>query len=252
MFTNAIVRRPGPEFGQGITTAELGVPDYDLALEQHARYCEALERCGLDLVVLESDPAYPDCPFVEDTAVVTEHVAVIARPGAGRRRGEELAVAGILSAYRPIEHIESPGTLDGGDVLQMGKRFFVGLSARTNFEGARQIGSILTRHRYSVMVIPVGDMLHLKSGVNHAGGDALAVSGDLAELDVFSGFDLVSVPEEESYAANCLFVNGRLLVAKGFPRALAAFERLGREIIELDVSEFRKMDGGLTCLSIRF
>jgi dimethylargininase len=252
MFIKAIVRRPGPEFSRGITTAALGIPDYELALEQHRRYCEALEACGLELIILEPDSAHPDSPFIEDTAVVTEQVAVIARPGAERRRGEEPAVAEVLSAHRPIERIESPGTLDGGDVLQVGKRFFVGLSDRTNFEGARQIGSILTSHGYSVMVIPVGEMLHLKSGVNHAGGDALAVTGGLSKLSAFSSFDLVRVPEDEAYAANCLFVNSRLLVAAGFPRALAAFERLGRELIQLDVSEFRKMDGGLTCLSIRF
>jgi dimethylargininase len=252
MFTKAIVRRPGPEFSSGITTASLGLPDFELALEQHARYCETLEDCGLELLILESDPIHPDCPFVEDTAIVTEHVAVIARPGAERRRGEEQAVEEILSIHKPIERIEPPGTLDGGDVLQVGKRIFVGLSERTNYEGTRQLGSILDRHGYAAKVIPVGEMLHLKSGVNHAGGDALAITGGFAALDIFSGFDLVHVPEDESYAANCLFVNGRLLVAKGFPRALAAFRELGREIVELDVSEFRKMDGGLTCLSIRF
>lgn len=251
MFTKAIVRRPGPEFSSGITSASLGLPDFELVLEQHARYCEALESCGLELAVMESDPEYPDCPFVEDTAVVTEHVAVISRPGAERRRGEERAVEEVISAYRPIERIERPGTLDGGDVLQVGKRVFVGLSERTNYEGTRQLGSILDRHGYAVTVVPVGEMLHLKSGVNHAGGTALAITGGLAKLDPFSGFDLVRVPREEAYATNCLFVNGRLLVAKGFPLALAAFHELGREIVELDVSEFRKMDGGLTCLSIR-
>ena len=252
MFTKAIVRRPGPEFSRGITSAGLGPPEHELALEQHSRYCEALGGCGLELIILESDPAYPDCPFVEDTAVVTEQVAVISRPGAERRRGEEEAVANILSAHRPLERIEPPGTLDGGDVLQVGKRVFIGLSHRTNYEGADQLGTILARHGHSVTVIPVGEILHLKSGVNHAGGDALAITGNLSKLGSFSGFDLVQIPGEEAYAANCLFVNGSLLVAKGFPRALAAFEGLGREIIELDVSEFMKMDGGLTCLSIRF
>lgn len=252
MFTKAIVRRPGPKFSQGITTTALGLPDYESALEQHARYCEALESCGLELIILESDPTYPDCPFVEDTAIVTEDVAVIARPGAERRRGEEEAVEEILSTHRPIERIESPGTLDGGDVLQLGKRIFVGLSERSNFEGARQLGSILDRHGYSVMTVPVGEMLHLKSGINHAGGDVLVVTGGLAELDAFSSYDLVYIPKEEASAANCLFVNGHLFFAAGFPRALAAFRKLDCEIVELDVSEFMKMDGGLTCLSIRF
>ena len=252
MFTRAIVRRPGPEFSRGITSAQLGPPDYELALEQHARYCEALEDCGLELTIMDPDPEHPDCPFVEDTAVVTAQVAVIARPGAERRRGEERTVEEILSAYRPIERIETPGTLDGGDVLQVEKRIFIGLSERTNYDGARQLGSVMDSHGYSVTVIPAGDMLHLKSGINHAGGTALAVTGRFSGFDAFAGYDLVRIPPEEAYAANCLFVNGRLLVAKGFPRALAEFQRLESEIIELDVSEFRKMDGGLTCLSIRF
>lgn len=252
MFTHAIVRRPGHEFSQGITTAALGLPDYESALEQHTRYCEALEGCGIELIILEPDPTYPDCPFVEDTAVVTEDVAVIARPGAERRRGEEEAVEEILSTHRSIERIESPGTLDGGDVLQVGKRIFVGLSERTNFEGARQLGLILDRHGYSVMAVPIGEMLHLKSGINHAGGDVLTVTGGLAKLDTFSSYDLVHIPKEEAYAANCLFVNGYLFLAAGFPRALALFRKLECEIVELDVSEFMKMDGGLTCLSIRF
>ena len=205
MFSNAIVRRPGPEFSRGITTAGLGVPDYELALEQHARYCEALRTCGLELAVLEPDRDHPDCPFVEDTAVVTGKVAVIARPGAESRRGEETAVAELLSAHRPLERIEPPGTLDGGDVLRMEKRFFIGLSGRTNYEGARQLVSILDRRGYAVTVIPAGEMLHLKSGVNDAGGGALAVTGGFSRLGAFSGFDLVRVPEEEAYAANCLY-----------------------------------------------
>ncbi len=252
MFTHAIVRRPGPEFSRGITTASLGLPDYELALVQHTRYCEALVTCGLELTILEPDPEHPDCPFVEDTAVVTEQVAVIARPGAERRRGEEQAVAEILSSHKPIERIEPPGTLDGGDVLQVGSRVFVGLSERTNYEGARQLGSILDRYRYAVTVIPVGDMLHLKSGINYAGGNALAVTGRLSRFDAFGGYDLVPIPPEEAYAANCLFVNDTLLVARGFPRALEEFRKLECEIVELDVGEYRKMDGGLTCLSIRF
>jgi dimethylargininase len=251
MFTHAIVRRPGPDFGDGITTADLGTPDYAKTLEQHAAYCDALKGCGLELIILDPEPGYPDCPFVEDTAVVTDETAVIARPGDERRRGEEEAIAFVLSRYRRIERIEPPGTLDGGDVLQVKDRFFIGRSARTNEEGARQLSSILTRHGHQVSITPVGEMLHLKSGANHIGNGVLTLAGGLQALDVFSGFESIHVPPEECYAANCLFVNGRLLFPTGFPHTMEKLSRLGRQIIELDMSEFRKMDGGLTCLSIR-
>jgi dimethylargininase len=251
MFTHAIVRRPGSNFCKGITTANLGTPDYRKTLEQHEAYCEALTECGLELVILEPDPAFPDCPFVEDTAVVTDEVAIIARPGDERRRGEEEAIAFVLSRYRRLERIEPPGTLDGGDVLEVKGRIFIGRSARTNTEGARQIESILTRHGHQVSIVPVEEMLHLKSGANYIGNGALVLTGGMEKLDVFSRFDSVHVPHDECYAANCLFVNGRLLIAAGFPRAREKFSRLGRDIIELDMSEFMKLDGGLTCLSIR-
>jgi dimethylargininase len=252
MFTHAIVRRPGTNFCDGITTANLGAPDYGRAIEQHAAYCEALSECGLELVVLGPEPAFPDCPFVEDTAVVTDEVAIIARPGDERRRGEEEAIAFVLSRYRRLERIEPPGTLDGGDILDVKGRIFAGLSGRTNAEGARQLESILTRYGHQVSIVPIGEMLHLKSGANYIGNGALALTGGLEKLEAFCRFDSVLIPPEECYAANCLFVNGRLLVASGFPRAREKFSRLGRDIIELDMSEFMKMDGGLTCLSIRF
>ncbi len=251
MFTKAIVRRPGPNLGDGITTSSLGLPDYEKALEQHGAYCNALESYGLELIKLESDPDFPDCHFVEDTAVVTDKVAVISRPGDQRRRGEEAEIAGLLAEYRPLEHIESPGTLDGGDVLEVDGRVFVGLGGRTNKNGARQLKAILEPHGFEVVTVPVGPMLHLKSGVNYAGG-ALAVTGEMASSKVFAEYKKVNIPPEESYAANCLFVNGRLIIAMGFPKARRLLGGLGHETIELDMSEFMKMDGGLTCLSIRF
>ncbi len=251
MLTNAIVRRPGSNLGDGITTSPLGPPDYEKALRQHAAYCDTLESCGLELITLESDSNFPDCHFVEDTAVVTDKVAVIARPGDQRRRGEEAEIADVLAEYRPLEQIESPGTLDGGDVLEMEGRIFVGLGGRTDENGARQLQAILEPHGFSVSIVQVGSMLHLKSGVNCAGG-ALSVTGELASSEVFAEYKKVNIPPEESYAANCLFVNGRLIIAAGFPQTKRLLGDLGHEIIELDMSEFMKMDGGLTCLSIRF
>lgn len=242
MFTKAIVRRPGPDLGDGITTSPLGPPDYEKALRQHAAYCETLESCGLELITLESDPNFPDCHFVEDTAVVTDRVAVIARPGDQRRRGEETEIAGVLAGFRRLEHIESPGTLDGGDVLEVEGRIFVGLGGRTDKKGARQLETLLEPDGFKVIAVPVGRMLHLKSGVNYAGG-ALSVTGEMASSEVFAEYKKVNIPPEESYAANCLFVNGRLIIAEGFPQTKRLLGDLGHEIIELDMSEFMKMDG---------
>lgn len=251
MFTRAIVRRPGPDFADGITTSSLGPPDYEKALLQHAAYCEALESCGIEIIALDPDPNFPDCPFVEDTAVVTDEIAVIARPGDPRRRGEEAEIAGLLARYRPIEQITAPGTLDGGDVMEAEGRFYIGLSGRTNDKGAGQLRDILGDVGYEASLVSVGSMLHLKSGVNYAGG-ALAVTGEFAYENSFSEYERVIIPDEESYAANCLFMNGRLMIASGFPEAKELLAALGHEIIELDMSEFMKMDGGLSCLSLRF
>ena len=194
MFTKAIVREPGSNFGDGITTSSLGPPDYEKALVQHAAYCDTLESCGLELIKLEPDPNFPDCHFVEDTAVVTDKVAVIARPGDPRRRGEEAEIAGVLAGHRRLEQIESPGTLDGGDVLEADGRIFIGLSGRTDEKGARQFQAILEPHGYSVSIVQIGSMLHLKSGVNYAGG-ALAVTGDLTGAKEFVEYKRVPVRE---------------------------------------------------------
>ncbi len=132
MYTKAIVRRPGRNFAEGITTSNLGKPDFEKALEQHSAYCNALTGCGLELIVLEADERYPDGCFVEDTAIVTSEVAVITRPGAASRMGEEAEISETLSEFRKIETIKFPGTLDGGDVLRAENHFFIGISGRTN------------------------------------------------------------------------------------------------------------------------
>ena len=251
MFTKAIARRPGPNYADGITTSSLGPPDYEKALRQHEEYCAALESCGLELTILEPDPNFPDCPFVEDTAVVTEKTAVIARPGDPRRRGEEAEIAGLLARYKHVEQITAPGTLDGGDVIDADGIFYIGLSERTDENGAGQLEDILRENGYKAQIVPVGSMLHLKSGANYIGG-ALAVTGELVNDKAFAEYERVIIPDEEGYAANCLFINGRLLIASGFPEARRLLAGLGHEIIELDMSEFMKMDGGLSCLSLRF
>jgi dimethylargininase len=254
VFKHAIVRIPGSNFAQGLTTAHLGVPVHEKVLQQHARYCDALRECGVTITTLEPDPDHPDSTFVEDTAVMTAHSAILTRPGARSREGEVTAMRQALSSFFPAaSEIEAPGTLDGGDICEAENRFFLGLSQRTNEEGVRQLAAHLAAEGYTSSVIDVRGMnsiLHLKSGISYIGNHTLVVIEEMAPL--FADYELIQVAEEESYAANCVRVNQRVLVAAGYPRLTAELTARGFRPLELEMSEFQKMDGGLSCLSLRF
>ena len=250
-YTYAIARQPSANAGDGQTTSDLGPPDIARMLAQHRDYVETLESLGVEVTVLDADDAYPDACFVEDTAIVTPEVAVITRPGAPSRRGEEAAIEPLLAARRTIARIDAPGTVDGGDVLIVGEQALIGLSGRTNEEGASQLAGILEEHGVSCTTLEAGDALHLKSSINALGDYRLLVTPDFAEHPDLDTFERVVVPANEAYAGNSLLVNGSVLVPAGFPATRDLIERLGMKTIEVDVSEFRKMDGGLTCLSIR-
>jgi dimethylargininase len=250
MYTKAIVRRPGRNFAEGITTSNLGKPDFEKALDQHSKYCDALKGCGLELIVLEADERYPDGCFVEDTAIVTSEVAIITRPGASSRMGEEAEISGILSEFRKIETIKLPGTLDGGDVLRVGNHFFIGISGRTNWDGARQLSAILAKYNYTASETEVGQGLHLKSGIAYLGkGNFISAEGF---SKIAGSFRIIIIDQDESYSANCLHANDFLMIPDGFPKSKKNIVELGYNIIELEMSEFRKMDGGVTCLSLLF
>jgi dimethylargininase len=256
VFEHAIVRLPGTNFAQGLTTVELGAPLYDKVLQQHARYCKALQECGLKLTTLDADLDHPDSTFVEDTAVLTERSAILARPGARSRQSEVAAIRHALQSFFPaMLEIETPGTLDGGDICEADHRFFLGLSQRTNEEGARQLAAHLAREGYASAVVDVRGMssiLHLKSGVSYIGENTLVVMDEMADHELFKGYELIRVTERESYAANCVRVNERVLVAAGYPLLTAELKSRGFHPLELEMSEFQKMDGGLSCLSLRF
>jgi dimethylargininase len=256
LFKHGLVRTPGSNFDAGLTTVSLGRPELEKVLEQHARYCAALEECGLELTVLEADLGYPDSTFVEDTAVITERGAILMRLGAESRAGEAEAIRPALERfYLGMPAIEAPGTVDGGDICEAGEHFFLGLSHRTNEEGARQLAEHLAALEYTSSTIDVRHMttiLHLKSGIAFLGENTLVVMKEMAGNPEFSGFELIRVTEEESYAANCVRVNDRVLVAGGFPGVAGALRDRGFKPLALDMSEFRKMDGGLSCLSLRF
>jgi dimethylargininase len=252
MFTRAITRKPGADFGDGLTTSELGAPSLPRMLEQHGAYVALLRELGLAVDVLETLQGHPDAYFVEDVAVVTPEVAVITRPGAPARRGEEESMVKVLALHRPVARLEAPATLDGGDVLMVGRHFFIGVSQRTNAEGARALGAILARLGCTWTPVPVGDGLHLKSSVNWVGGDTLLLSEAFRDRPEFRSYRRLVVAPEEAYAGNTLWVNGHLIVPSGFPRTLALVEGLGLPVHLIDTSEARKMDGGLTCMSLRF
>lgn len=253
MFHSAIVRKPCEEMIHGISSASLGKPDYKLALKQHAAYVETLRFCGLEVSVLEADPGFPDSTFVEDVALCTPHFAVLCNPGASSRNGEKVEMSRVLPTLFPlVEKIEAPGTLDAGDVMMVGDHFYIGLSERTNTAGAENLISILEKHRRSGETVPLKDMLHLKTGVSYLENNHMLVYGEFCEHPAFTSFDKIQVEKAESYAANSLWINERVLVPKGFPGTLQKIKEAGYQCLEVDVSEFRKLDGGLSCLSLRF
>ena len=252
IFARAIVRAVPETIDAGTTSANLGKPDYLEACDQHDRYVGALEKCGLKVTVLAADDRYPDSVFIEDTAIVTDRCAIIANPGAAGRRGEVHEVEEVLSGlYGDVERIVSPGTLDGGDVLQVGDHFYVGLTRRTNKEGAEQLSALLQAYGFRASFVELRRFLHLKTGVAYLGGNDLVVAGELAANDDFEGFDKIFVTPDEEYCANCIRVNDHVLVAGGCERTKEKIVERGYEVIELEMSEFRKVDGGLSCLSLR-
>ena len=256
MLTHALLRLPGENFAQGLAQAGAGAPDPELALEQHQRYCEALAACGLSLTVLPADPRHPDGCFVEDTALVTERGAIVTRPGAPSRRGEvEVIESALRGLFDTIPRIGAPGTLDAGDVCEADGHFLIGISARTNEAGAAQLAAHLVELGYRADVVDIRAyhrLLHLKTGIAWLGDGRLLATGDLPAWPALAAYEIVRVPETERYAANALRVNDHVLVAAGYPVTRAAIESLGFPVIPLDMSEFRKLDGGLSCLSLRW
>lgn len=253
IFTRALIRTPSPSLVDGLTSANLGTVDFDKALAQHEAYADALRQCGLDVVVLPPDDRYPDSVFIEDTALLTPRCAIIMRPGAPSRRGETGAIEEVLrDDFDNIERVQSPGTADAGDIMMAGTHFFIGLSERTNPEGARQIIQILERYGMTGTALPVCDGLHLKSGVAYIENNTLVAAGDFLDRPEFSKFSRIAVGKDEEYAANCLWLNDTVLTAAGFPRTEQAIATTGYQVMPLDMSEFRKLDGGLSCLSLRY
>lgn len=255
-FTRAIVRPPAATFAAGITTSGLGPPDLALALEQHDRYCRTLERLGLALTRLPADPAFPDSTFVEDAAIVTAGGAILTRPGAASRAGEVTALGQVLGRwFAPLDAITAPGTVDGGDICEAGRHFFIGRSERTNAEGAAQLAAWLSKCGFESSMIDIRGipgLLHLKTGLSWLGDRRLLAAVKIGGHDALEGWELVPVPTGEAYAANCIRVNDAVLIAGGFPETGELLRGLGYDVVAVEMSEYRKMDGGLSCLSVRW
>jgi dimethylargininase len=214
----------------------------------HAVYVSALRDAGLTVEILPADERFPDAVFVEDCAVIAGGVALLTRPGAPSRRGETDAVAVALGRHLPVQRMEAPATMDGGDVLVAGDRLYVGRSSRTNEAGlqaARALG-------LEVIPVEVPGWLHLKCVVSLLGEGRLLLAAETIPPSVFDGLELVLVPREEAHAANVVVVGDTALVAAGFPATAAAVRSAGLRVVEIDTTELRKADGSLTCQSILF
>jgi dimethylargininase len=241
---------------EGITlTPERGKPDYALALKQHNQYIEALKKCGVEVSVLEADERYPDSCFIEDLAVITRKCAIITNPGVKSRNGEKNEIIAAMKKFfsdDQIAYIKSPGTLEGGDVMMVGDHFYVGHSARTNEEGIRQFIAILEKHGLSGSAVELDTAVRLKIGMNYIENNNLLVSGEFIGKPEFEKYNKIVIPREEAYAVSCIWMNDTVIMSKGYPAAEKAVKDVGYKILLTDTSEYRKLDGGLRCLSLCF
>jgi len=253
MFSRAIVRIPCEAMIRGITTANLGVPDYQKALVQHADYIQALKECDLDVTILAADDDFPDSTFVEDVALMTPSCAILTNPGAVSRNQEVKSMLPVLKEfYNSVETIKAPGTIEAGDIMMVGKHFYIGLSERTSQAGAEQMISILQQYGMTGSVIKLSEVLHLKTGLGYLENNNLLACGEFLTKQEFQRYNLLEVTADEAYAANSVWINDTVLVPHGFPKTRKLIESAGYQVRIVDVSEFQKLDGGLSCLSLRF
>lgn len=253
MFKNVIVKAPGKSYVNGLTTADLGKPDYEKLLVQHAAYVEALKKCGVEVTQLPASEAFPDSTFVEDTAVLTPDFAVVTNPGAASRNKEIEEMEPVLKGFfNKFYYIDAPGTLEGGDILQIEDHFYIGVSTRTNEEGARQLKEILEGEGYKATIVPLKKFFHLKTGISYLGKNTILAAGEFIDHPDFAQYEKITISDNDEYAANCILVNDYVLIPKGFEEPVRKVQEAGFKTIELDMTEFQKQDGGLSCLSLRF
>lgn len=226
--------------------------DVAKAVEQHRAYEELLRQLGVRVIALPAEPDLPDSVFVEDAAVVVDEIAVMTRMGAESRRGETESLARALSVYRPLAFMEAPATLDGGDVMRIGRTLFVGASSRTNADGISMLREILAPYGYQVKGVEVKGCLHLKSGCSYVGRNSVLVNRSWIDAAQLKEFDLIDVAATEPTAANALLIEDVVIIPSSFPQTKAMLEERGFSVRAIDVSELQKAEGGVTCTSLIF
>ena len=249
----ALTRDVSPAMAQCELTHRAREPiELDLARAQHRAYEACLRETGCRVERLGAEPDMPDSMFIEDAAIVFDELAIVTRPGAVSRRAETAAVADALRPYRPLHHIEPPGTIDGGDVLVVERRVFVGRSRRTNDAGISQLRHLLAPYGYEISTIDVRDCLHLKSAVTALRDDLMLVNSAWLPPESFVAFDRIDVHPDEPSAANALRIGEQIIYPTSFPRTLERLARRGLRILAVDASEVAKAEGAVTCCSLVF
>jgi dimethylargininase len=240
-----------------LSFVERSAIDVARAARQHAAYVRALETCGCRVIALPAEHAFPDAVFVEDVAIVLDEIAISTRPGAVSRRGEVESVAAALRPFRELRAIAPPGTIDGGDVLRIGRTIYVGQAARSNADGIRQLGELVAAQAlggqgYTVQAVPTRECLHLKSAVTEVADGVVLINPDWIDADAFAAFRRIEIDPDEPHAANGLRIGDRVVYPESFPRTRRRLEDAGVAVTAVDVSELQKAEGAVTCCSIVF
>lgn len=246
-----LTREPSPRLAEAERTYREPEPvDVELARRQHRDFQRALRGLGMRVVEAPAAPESPDGVFVEDVAVVLEEVAVLARPGLAPRRREVAPVGRLLAEMKPVRRIEAPATLEGGDVLKVDRDVWVGVSPRTNARGAAQLQSHLAEFGYSVHTVPVRGAVHLKTACTHVGRKTVLCNPAWVDTGALDALWKIRVDEEEPWAANTLLAGETVVMSEGSPRTADRLRESGRPVVEVDVSEFQKAEGGVSCLAL--
>ena len=249
----AITHVPSPLLERGERTYVDEAPvDHALSLRQHAAYSDALRACGAEVVTLDANRDLPDSVFVEDTAIVLDEIAVMMSMGAESRRGEPPAIEATLRRYRPIDRVRLPATIDGGDVVRAGRTLYVGVSPRTNAAGVDALREAVRAYGYAVIGVPVLKCLHLKTACSALPDGSLLVNRAWIDVSPLSPVHLVDVPVNEPWAGDVLVIGERIIASDAFPETARLLEGRGSRVVPVAVSEFAKVEGGVTCLSLVF
>lgn len=254
-FRHAITRKPGQSIVDGLRAEDTGTPDLGQMLADHAAYVAALRSTGAEVVELPPLAAYPDSVFVEDTMLCLPKLAIAMRPGAPTRQGEVAEMRPAIQGFYgdDIREVTAPATIEGGDILVTGREILVGLSARTNREGVAQLTDIVGEYGYSLRLVEVPDgVLHFKTDCGLLDPETILSTRRLAISDCFKGYRVLHVADQEEAASNCIRFNNLVIMGAGFPRTAEMLDQAGYEVVQINNSECAKLDGGMSCLSLRF